>query len=175
MLRKLYPWGLRYNVFRWFIIICLEHLPKRRWDQVIMFMFLCALFPFLHALLGIEGHQDRTRPVNDATSEPLNKSPGVALQRNQLLARDIHAPDPVRDIAQPNHTFVSVPQYAFPDPTPPVSYSEMASALPSTVTFEETQQTPEPSAPFWFYEQKKAERMLYDPFYLDFNTSRRDS
>jgi hypothetical protein len=132
-----------------------------------MFMFLCALFPFFHALLGIEGHQDKTRPVNDATSEPLNKSPGVALQRNQLLARDI---------TQPNHTSIaSVPQYAFPDPTPPVSYSEMASALPSAVTFEQTQQTPEPRAPFWFYERKKAERMPYDPFYLDFNTSSRNS
>ncbi|KAG0701408.1 hypothetical protein DFH29DRAFT_927109 [Suillus ampliporus] len=156
----------RRNALRWLGTICLENLPKRKWDQFVMFMFLCALFPFLHALLGIGGEveQDVTRPVN-ATSEPPNKSLGndtgeAVPLGNQLLERDTHAGYPARDSEHTTHAhIVLAPQDAFPDPTSPVARSEMTPTLPSASAFA---QTPEPGAP-------KGERMPYDPFYLAFN------
>jgi len=149
-------------------------VAKRKWDQVVMFMFLCALFPFLHAFLGIGGEQDEIRPVNDTSRERLNESPGkntsgIVPRRNQLLAKDIHAGDPVGDITQLAHaSTASVPQDAFPDATSPISYSEeMASALTSAAAFE---QTPGPSAPFWFQENKGAGGTPYDALHLDFSS-----
>jgi len=117
----------RYNPFHWLIIICLENLPKGRLDQVVMFMFLCALFPFLHAFLGIGGE---TCPVEDTTGGPphmlLGKNTGgPCIDLDQLLL--IHPPDP------------SVPQDVFPDLTLLVPYHpEMAFALPSAAAFEQT-------------------------------------
>ncbi|KAG1770894.1 hypothetical protein EV702DRAFT_1138507 [Suillus placidus] len=159
-------------MFRWLLNICLENLPKRKWDQVVMFMFLCALFPFLHALLGIGGEAEQyvNRPAK-ATSEPPNKSQGndtggTALLRNQLLASETHA------VRNPEHTahltrapIALAPQDAFPDPTSPVTHSEIAPTLPSTSAFA---QTPKPGAPVWF-QGDKWDGMPYDPFYLEFN------
>ncbi|KAG1745923.1 uncharacterized protein EDB91DRAFT_1119516 [Suillus paluster] len=161
----------RRNALLWFGTICLENLPKRKWDQAVMFMFLCALFPFLHALLGIGGEveQDMTRPVN-ATSEPPTKSENdtgeAAPLRNQLLERDTDTSYPVGDSEHLTRAPIAfAPQDAFPDPTSPVTHSEMTPTR-SASTFA---QTPEPSAPVWFQGDKKEERVLYGPFYLEFN------
>jgi hypothetical protein len=135
-----------------------------------MFMFLCALFPFFHALLGIGGDARVNRPAK-ATGEPPKKSKGhdtgkTALLRNQLLASDTHAGYPVKNSEHITHLtrapIALVPQDAFPDPTSPVTYSDMAPTLLETSTFA---QTPEPGAPVWF----RGDGKPYDPFYLEFN------
>lgn len=82
-----------YNAFHWLITICLENLPKGRLDQVVMFMFLCALFPFLHAFLGIGGE---TCPVKDATDGHPHKLPGkntsgFHINVDEFLVRETHA------------------------------------------------------------------------------------
>ncbi|KAG2037816.1 hypothetical protein BDR03DRAFT_956250 [Suillus americanus] len=138
-----------------------------------MFLFLCALFPFLHALLGIGGKAEQH--VNrSATDEPSNKSQGndtceATLLTNQLLADDTHTDYPVENSEHIAHLtrapIASRLQHAFPDPTSPVAHSEMAPTVPSTSAFA---QTPEPGAPVLFQENKWDD-MPYDPFYLEFN------
>lgn len=160
----------RRNTFRLLLNICLENLPKSKWNQVVMFMFLCALFPFFHALLGIGGNARVNRPAK-ATGESPEKSQGhdagkTALFRNQLLASDTHAGYPVEHIAHLTRAPIAlVPQDAFPDPTSPVTHSNRAPTLLSTSTFA---QTPEPGAPVWF-RGNKWDGKPYDPFYLEFN------
>ncbi|KAG1745925.1 uncharacterized protein EDB91DRAFT_132190 [Suillus paluster] len=139
-------------------------------------MLLCALFPFLHALLGIGGEveQDVTRPMN-ATTEPPNKlgngTGGAAPLGNQLLARDTYAGYPVGDSEHITHLIhapiVLAPQDAFPDPTSPVTHSEMAPTLFACAFA----QTPRLGAPVWFEGNDKGERVPYVPFkfYLEFN------
>ncbi|KAG2129109.1 hypothetical protein DEU56DRAFT_817592 [Suillus clintonianus] len=166
----------RRNTFRWLLSICLENLPKRKWDQVVMFMFIFALFPFLHALLGIGGkvEQHVSRPAK-ATSGPPDTSQGSDIGEatplmNQLLASDTHAGYPVgvsEHITHPTRAPIALtPQDAFPDPTSPVSHSETTPTMPSASAFA---QTPEPVAPAWLQEDKNGEGMPYDPFYLEFN------
>jgi hypothetical protein len=165
----------RRNTFRLLLNICLENLPKSKWDQVVMFMFLCALFPFFHALLGIGGNARVYRPAK-ATGESPQKSQGhdagkTALFRNQLLqvASDTHAGYPVMNSEHIAHLtrapIALAPQNAFPDPTSPATNSDIAPTLLSTPTFA---QTPEPGAPVWF-RRDKWDGKPYDPFYLEFN------
>ncbi|KAG2155954.1 uncharacterized protein EDB93DRAFT_1129029 [Suillus bovinus] len=148
---------------------------KRKWDQVVMFMFLCALFPFLHALLGIGGESEQhvNRPTK-ATGGPPNKSQRndtgkAALHSNQLLASETHAGYPVENSEHIAHLtrvpMALAPQDAFPDPTSPVTRSYIASKVRSTPAFA---QTPELATPVWF-QRDEWDNMLYDPFYLEFN------
>ncbi|KAG2361711.1 hypothetical protein BDR07DRAFT_1408930, partial [Suillus spraguei] len=137
-----------------------------------MFMFLCALFPFLHALLGIGGEAEK-RPAK-TTGEPPNKSQGndtgkATFLINQLLASDTHAGYPIENSGHIAHLtrapIALAPQNAFPDPTSPVTHPEIAPKVPLTTAFA---QTPKPSIPVWFH-REKWDDMLYDPFYLEFN------
>ncbi|KAG1906611.1 uncharacterized protein F5891DRAFT_1002981 [Suillus fuscotomentosus] len=167
----------RCNMFRWLLNICLENLPERKWDQVVMFLFLCSLFPFFHALLGIGGEveQHANRPAK-ATGEPPNNSQGndtgkAALFRNQLLASDANPGYPVENSEHIAHLtrapIALAPQDAFPDPTSPITHSDVASSVPSTSAFA---QTPEPRAPVWFQGDKWDDMPgPYDPFHLEFN------
>ncbi|KAG1885044.1 hypothetical protein F4604DRAFT_1918715 [Suillus subluteus] len=165
----------RRNVFRWLLNTCLENLPKRKWDQVVMFLFLCALFPFLHALFGIGGKAEQhVNRSAKATSEPPNKSQGndaceTTLLTNQLLASDTHTDYPVENSEHTAHLtrapITSTLHHAFHDPASPVAHSEMAPIVPSTSAFA---QTSEPGAPVLF-QGDKWDDMPYDPFYLAFD------
>jgi hypothetical protein len=165
----------RCNIFRWLLNTCLENLPKRKWDQVVTFLFLCALFPFLHALLGIGGKAEQH--VNcpaKATGERPNKSRGnetqeATLLTNHPLESDTHTDYPVENSEHIAHLtrapIASTLQVSFLDLTSPVARSKMAPTEPSTSAFA---QIPEPGAQVLF-QGDKWDDMPYDPFSFEFN------
>ncbi|KAG9315773.1 hypothetical protein JVU11DRAFT_3422 [Chiua virens] len=151
-------------------------LPKTSWDKVVLLMFICALFTFLHAFFGFglgeeDLHTEDSPPTlwNPSISPLWRQSPLPSDQnrktRPQVMSRvmvDWHGNYELLPSTTPLVAPASVPQNAFPDPTPaqPVG-AERGRVVQEPLFMTARVKTPD-HVPFTFYENP------HDPFQLEF-------
>ncbi|KAF8133790.1 hypothetical protein EV363DRAFT_1324638 [Boletus edulis] len=159
-------------------------LPRHLWDRIVLLMFICCLFVFLHAFFGFGVVDEDLRGLNDASalpratlfvSSPRNQGSGAS-NRGRTRARGASRVTRVMVDWHGNYELfssttsaplspASIPQDAFPDPTPPLAVKARGrvpdEGFPSMTTDVKTPV----DISFGFY------GVPYDPFRLEFGDS----
>ncbi|KAH0832059.1 hypothetical protein J3R83DRAFT_12967 [Lanmaoa asiatica] len=158
---------------------CYIELPSNLWDRIVLFMFTCCLFTFLHAFFGFGSANEDLRALNDTFVHP-HTTPSISLlwNRGSVASNEdqrIRARRMTRVMVDwrgnyellPSTTSAlvspaSVPQDAFPDPTPAPVRTERGQALDqgSLSTITKVKTPVDVPSPFY--------GIPYDPFQLEF-------
>jgi len=160
---------------------CYIELPRKLWDRVIMFMFICCLFAFFRAFFGFGPVDENLRTSNDIfvhphatfSDPPLWNGDSVASNEGQeVRARgvtrvmvDWHGNYELLPSTSALVSPASIPQDAFPDPTPGVVRAGRGRVLDKGSVSTTTKARTPADNPFTFYE------VPYDPFRLEFEDS----
>lgn len=154
---------------------CHIELPRKLWDRIVLFMFICCLFAFLHAFLGFGLVNEDVRTLSDTfvhPRTPLSISPSwnrhsVASNKGQ----EIRAQSVTRVMLDWNGNYellpstASIPQDAFPDPTPALIKAERGRGLDEGSPSMTTKVKTPVDVPPTFYGTP------YDPYRLVFEDS----
>ncbi|KAG8214598.1 hypothetical protein J3R82DRAFT_9668 [Butyriboletus roseoflavus] len=118
---------------------CHVKLPRKRWDRIVLLMFICCLFIFLHAFLGFGLVNEDLRTLNDTFVHPLTPlSISPPWNRRSVPSSEeqkIRAPGVTRVMLDWHGNYellpstASIPQDAFPDPTPALVRAEQGGGL----------------------------------------------
>jgi hypothetical protein len=160
---------------------CYIQLPRKLSDRIVLLMFICCLFIFLRAFFGFGPVDEDLRALNNTFVHPratLSRSPqwnrgSVASNEDQeMRARgvtrvmvDWHGnyellPSTTSALVSP----ASIPQDAFPDPTPALVRGGRGRAREGSLSMTTKVRT-SVDIPFTFYGAP------YDPFRLEFEDS----
>lgn len=156
-------------------------LPRNLWDRVVFSMFTYCLFIFLHAFFGFGAVDEDLHALNDpfvvpratlSISSPGNRRSGAPNGGQEMRPRgmtrvmvDWHGnyellPSTASALVAP----ASIPQDAFPDPTPPLVRPGRSRTIDSFLTVTTNAKIPVDN-PFTFHGTP------YDPFRLEFEDS----
>jgi hypothetical protein len=113
---------------------CNEYLPRKLWDRIVLLMFTCCLITFLRAFFGIGFVQEGTYTLEVTSTHPTTPSSGSPIPPRSQLPRkedprergggemqaivDWHGDYELFPSARFIFSPASIPQDAFPDPTP---------------------------------------------------------
>ncbi|KIK93723.1 hypothetical protein PAXRUDRAFT_828663 [Paxillus rubicundulus Ve08.2h10] len=131
--RRWLVWGTQRSVWirRRTRARCVECLPRKLWDRIILFVFTCCLITFLRAFFGIGLAPEGTyitsmRPTTSTSGPPI--PPRSELSRKEdprgrgggemQVIVDWHGDYELFPSARFIFLSASIPQDAFPDPTP---------------------------------------------------------
>lgn len=124
---------------------CCIGLPRGLWDRIILLMFTCCLFIFLHALFGFGGEDEALHASSVHPRAPLFTSPpwsrgSAASSKDQKIRTQATTRVMMQMDRHGNSEFLpstasalistpKIPQDAFPDPTSALVRTEHARAL----------------------------------------------
>lgn len=158
---------------------CHIGLPQKLWDRIVLVMFTCSLFIFLHALLGFGAIDEDLRASKDPSvlpnatlsiSSPRNQGQSASSGEKETIGRgvmvDWHGdygflPSATSPLVSP----ALIPQDAFPDPTPALVGAGHRRAFDERAASTITRPKAPVNTPFMF------DGTPYDPFRLEFQDS----
>ncbi|KAF9221635.1 hypothetical protein BS17DRAFT_257418 [Gyrodon lividus] len=125
---------------------CIEHLPRKLWGKIVLLMFTCCLVTFLRAFFGIGFVEEGTctlkvtsihstpsssdySPTSHGNGLPSKECPGEGDRGRMQVMEDWHGDYelfPTGFIFSP----ASIPQDAFPDPTPALASLPKVDVVP---------------------------------------------
>lgn len=155
-------------------------LPRKLWDRVILLMFTCCLFAFFRAFFGFGPVDEKLRASSDIfvhshatfSNSPLWNRDSVASNEGREVRAgvtrvmvDWHGNYELLPSVSAMVSPASIPQDAFPDPTPGVVRAGRGRVLDKGTLSTTTKATTPADNPFTFY------GVPYDPFRLEFEDS----